>query len=97
MKLFIGNIPGTALIVDIHRFLGGLDLRADFKTRQGQRRDSECYHYVVAELEPGADLEALVCRFNGIVFQGQPLAVRPFMERDPCSAWQGEEQRVNTA
>ena len=50
MKLFIGNIPGEALLVDIYAFLGGLQLKADFQARQGQTRDSSCYHYVVAEL-----------------------------------------------
>ncbi len=95
MKLFIGNIPGEALLVDIYAFLGGLQLRADFQARQGQTRDSSCYHYVVAELSDEQDIENLINQYDGIRFLGNSLVVREFMDRNPCDDWQGQEQRIN--
>ena len=95
MKLFIGNIPGEALLLDIYAFLGGLPLRADFQARQGKTRDSRCYHYVVAELQDMQDIENVIRQYDGISFQGKPLVVRQFQERIPCDDWQGEDQRVN--
>lgn len=95
LKLFIGNIPGDALLVDIHNFLGGLELRADFQAREGRRSDSECYHYVVAELAEEGDIDNLIKRYDGIEFKGSPLVVREFYDRDPCSEWAGQENRIN--
>ena len=95
MKLFIGNIPGDALLVDIHNFLGGLELRADFQAREGRTSHSECYHYVVAELAESGDIDNLINRYDGIEFKGSPLVVREFIDRDPGSLWSGEEKRIN--
>ncbi len=95
MKLFIGNIPGDALLVDIHEFLGGLELRADFHAREGRKSNSECYHYVVAELSEEGDVDRLINLYDGIEFKGSPLVVREFYDRDPCSDWLGAEKRVN--
>jgi len=95
LKLFIGNIPGDALLVDIHNFLGGLELRADFQAREGRTGNSESYHYVVAELSEKGDIENLINRYDGIEFSGSPLVVREFFERDPCSQWSGQEKRIN--
>ena len=95
MKLFIGNLPGDALLVDIYAFLGGLQLRADFQAREGHTRDSHSYHYVVAQLADKQDIDNLIKQYDGIQFQGKALVVREFKERNPCDDWQGEEQRVN--
>lgn len=95
MKLFIGNIPGEALLVDIYEFLGGLELRADFHTRQGKDADSNNYHYVIAELKEPADIDRLINRYDGMTFHGNSLAVRQYHERDSEALWQGEEKRIN--
>ena len=95
MKLFIGNIPGEALLVDIYEFLGGLSLRADFHARQGKDAHSNNYHYVIAELKEPADIDRLINLYNGMPFQGQPLAVRQYHERKTNFSWQGEDRRIN--
>lgn len=95
MKLFIGNLPSDALIIDLYNFLGGLELRANFEAKEGIDRDSSCYHYVVAELSQQQDIQDLVRRFDGVEFGGHSLVVRQFIERDPCQQWLGEEKRIN--
>ena len=95
MKLFIGNIPSNALLVDIHDFLGGLELRADFQAREGTTSKRESYHYVVAELSDEGDIDNLINRYDGIEFKGSPLVVREFIDRDPGSEWSGKEKRIN--
>ncbi|NNJ90584.1 MAG: hypothetical protein HKP55_02815 [Gammaproteobacteria bacterium] len=95
MKLFIGNIPSNALLVDIHDFLGGLELRADFQAREGRKSNSECYHYVVAELSEKGDIDNLISRYDGMDFKGSPLVVREFFDRGPCCEWAGQEKRIN--
>lgn len=95
MKLFIGNIPGSALLVDIHNFLGGLELRADFQAREGRTASSERYHYVVAELAGDSDIDSLIDRYDGIEFNGSSLVVREFVDRSACCEWQGQEKRIN--
>lgn len=95
-KLFIGNIPGEALLLDIHAFLGGLDLRADFQARQGVDCERKRYHYVVASLESDDDLETLINQYNGVPFKGNSLTVREYQERMPCpDDWQGQDKRIN--
>ena len=95
MKLFIGNIPGDALLVDIHNFLGGLELRADFQAREGTTSKRESYHYVVAELSEEGDIDNLINRYDGIEFKGSPLVVREFFDRHPYTQWAGQEKRIN--
>jgi len=95
LKLYIGNIPGDALLVDIHNFLGGLELRADFQARQGTTSKRERYHYVVAELSEEGDIDNLINRYDGIEFKGNPLVVREFFDRDPYAEWAGQEKRIN--
>ena len=96
MKLFIGNIPGEALLVDIYEFLGGLQLRADFHAHKGQDADNNSYHYVVAELAESADLHQLIDKYNGMQFLGRALTVRKYYDRNPYpSLFDGENQRLN--
>jgi hypothetical protein len=95
VKLFIGNIPGNALLVDIHNFLGGLELRADFQAREGRTGSLESYHYVVAELTEKSDIDNLINRYDGIEFKGSPLVVREFFDRSPDCEWAGQEKRIN--
>lgn len=95
MKIFIGNIPSEALLVDIYEFLGRLELRADFHARQGKDADSNRYHYVIAELRDSEDIDSLIDRYNGMSFQGHRLAVRRYHERNAYPDWRGEDKRIN--
>ena len=95
MKLFIGNIPGEALLVDIYEFLGGLELRADFHARQGHDASSNSYHYVVAELTEAEDIERLITQYDGMPFHGNSLTVREYRDRTGRAHWRGEEKRIN--
>ncbi len=97
MKLFIGNIPGDALLVDIYEFLGGLELRADFHAHQGYDASEKRYHYVVAELSEPADIDRLIEQYNGVPFHGNSLVVRKYRERSPYPYlhYEGEEKRIN--
>lgn len=97
MKLFIGNIPGDALLVDIYEFLGGLELRADFHARQGQDASNNRYHYVIAELQKPAEIDQLIYKYDGMLFQGHALTVRQYHERGayPHEIWSGGEKRIN--
>jgi hypothetical protein len=51
----------------------------------------------VAELAEESDIDRLINQYDGIQFKGNPLVVREFYDRGPCSAsaWQGAEKRVN--
>lgn len=97
MKLFIGNIPGDALLVDIYEFLGGLELRADFHAHQGYDTSENRYHYVVAELSEPADIDRLIKQYNGVPFHGSSLVVRKYYERSPYPYlhYEGKEKRIN--
>lgn len=95
MKLFIGNIPGEALLVDIYEFLGGLELRADFHARQGRDASCNSYHYVVAELNQPGDIERLIAQYDGMPFHGNSLTVREYRDRTAHAHWQGEDKRIN--
>ena len=95
MKLFIGNIPGEALLVDIYEFLGGLALRADFHARQGRDASSNSYHYVVAELSDPEDIDRLITEYDGMPFLGRSLTVREYHDRTGNTHWRGEDKRIN--
>ena len=96
MKLFIGNLPADALLIDIYEFLGGLNLQASFEPRQGCDCNRRDYHYVIAQLADNHDIDQLIHSLDGLSFQGQSLAVRQFQERNPCPQdWQLPERRYN--
>jgi len=96
LKLFIGNIPGEALLVDIYDFLGGLQLQAEFQAQQGKDCHRNSYHYVIAELSGVTDVETVIKEYDGMDFQGNSLCVRQYQDRLPCpDTWCGNNKRVN--
>ncbi|MGD2118473.1 MAG: hypothetical protein PVG66_08950 [Chromatiales bacterium] len=80
MKLFIGNIPGDALLIDLYEFLGGLNLQAGLQHWQGGGCRQENYHYVIAQVAENSNIDALVYALDGMHFQGRFLAVREYGE-----------------
>lgn len=95
MKLFIGNIPGEATIMDLYEFVGGLELQARFIPYTGIDHSDKNYHFVVAQLSREQDIDSLIDRYNGIEFKGRPLQVRRYYERQKSNGWDGPERRVN--
>lgn len=95
-KLFIGNLPGDALLIDIHAFLGELKLEADFKTLRGRDCHRKSYHYVIALLKDSEDIEQVISQYDKLSFKGQSLVVREYIDRMPCPDLEPtEERRVN--
>jgi len=95
-KVFIGNLPADALLIDIKSFLGQLKLSADFQTLQGRDCHRNNYHYVVATLNSEVDIDNLIEKYGDLSFQGNRLIVREFMDRAPCPEdWHNEERRIN--
>jgi hypothetical protein len=92
-KLFIGNLPGDALLIDIHAFLGELKLEADFRTLRGRDCHRKSYHYVVASLNNNEDIGQLISQYDKLSFKGQPLVVREYIDRMPCPDLPAEQDR----
>lgn len=95
MDVFIGNLPGTATLVELTAFLEGIDLRTDFQCHQGQDEPSRNYHFVVARTATPEEGQSLIASLDGRLFRGQPVEAREYKPRSPCQEWEDADRRVN--
>jgi hypothetical protein len=95
MDVFIGNLPGTATLVELTEFLHGLDLRPDFQCHQGQDEQARNYHFVVARTATTEAGQALIASLNGRLFGGQPVEAREYLPRRHCWDLRDMERRMN--
>lgn len=95
MEVFIGNMPGTATLVELHRFIGDFDLKADFQRTRGHDRHGHPYHFFIVRTHTRQQGKELIARLNGHVFQGRPLSVRECIRREASVNWRGEDRRIN--
>ena len=95
MDIFVGNLPGSASLVELQGFIGDVDLRADFQCKNGRDRHGEVYHYFIARTENREQGVELISELNGRMFEGRPVEVREYLERAPDRKWRGEERRIN--
>lgn len=95
MDIFVGNLPGSATLLELHGFVGDIDLRADFTCSKGRDRHGRTYHYFIARTDSREMGVALIAKLNGRVFEGRPVVARECIERAANSKWNGEERRIN--
>jgi hypothetical protein len=95
LDIFIGNLPGTATLVELTDFLHGIDLRTVFQCHQGQDEHARNYHFVVARTATREEGQALIDSLNGRLFEGQPVEAREYLPRNPCGGWADSDRRVN--
>ncbi len=95
MDIFVGNLPGTATLMELHAFVGDVSLRADFHCLRGHDRHGHPYHYFIARAKDRAEGLRLIAKLNGRVFEGRPVVVRECIQRAVTSDWEGEERRIN--
>lgn len=95
MDVFIGNLPGSATLIELFSFLEGMDLRREFQCFQGRDGESRGYHFVVARTTSREQGMALINRLRGQCFEGQAIEVREYQRRRLVLAWRGQERRVN--
>jgi len=97
MDVFVGNLPGSATLVELQGFLGDIDLRADFTCNKGHDRHGRPYHYFVARTGNREQGLALIRKLSGRVFEGRPVVVREYIRRTAVADWRAAERRVNSA
>lgn len=95
MDVFIGNLPGSATLLDLTAFLDGIDLRTDFQCEAGRDQYDRNYHFFVARMASREAGLELITRLNGRVFEGRAVEAREYRRRAPCREWRGMERRVN--
>ncbi len=95
MDVFIGNLPGTATLVELTAFLHGINLRTDFQCHQGQDEHARNYHFVVARTTTPEEGEALIASLNGRLFEGQRIEAREYHPRGSRQEWESAERRIN--
>ncbi|AFL74161.1 hypothetical protein [Thiocystis violascens] len=95
MDIFIGNLPGTATLVELTDFLHGVDLRTHFQCHEGYDEHARNYHFVVARTATPEEGLALIERLNGRLFEGQRVEAREYLPRGPGQIWDAAERRVN--
>lgn len=98
MEVFIGNLPGQATFVELGRFLGNLELHANFDCCRGRDAQQRQYYYFIARTKSENEGWELIERLDGLRFLDKELEARPFLARKkrPCGPEpSGEERRVN--
>jgi hypothetical protein len=81
MKVFIGNLPGHATLVELKQFLGEIDLRASFNCRRGKDEQQRDYYYFVAHTQSEEEGLALIRHLDGRCFFHKRVVARPFQDR----------------
>lgn len=101
MDIFIGNLPANGRLVELEELLGGLSARSRFERRIGSDGFERNYHFFVISTETDADGLALIARINGMLFEGNRLTARQYVQRAkstvPAADWDGIERRINPA
>jgi len=98
MEVFIGNLPAQATIAELHRFLGEIELHADFNCRQVRDAQHESYLFFIARTMTEDEGEALIDRLNGKRFLDKVVVARPLvtqMDSDDSCYINIEERRIN--
>jgi len=94
MEVFIGNLPGTATLLELQDFIGDIDLKADFHYTKSHNQHGHPYHFFIASTKTRQEDLELIARLNGHVFQCRPLSVRECIERKQSDEWNGKERRM---
>jgi hypothetical protein len=98
VEVFIGNLPGQATFVELRRFLGDLELHANFDCCRGRDALQQPYYYFIARTKTEDEGWDLIERLDGLLFLDKELEARPFLMRKkrPCAPVPGGgERRVN--
>jgi hypothetical protein len=94
-KVFIGNLPGEATLVELYAFLEGVRLSAELDHMKGVDNDRRDYHYFVAKVNGENDARDVIEKFNGREFAGRKIQAREYIERSNSNTWTEEERRLN--
>ncbi len=81
MKVFIGNLPGQATLVELKQFLGQIDLRAGFNCCRGRDNSQQSYYFFIAVTQDSEEGWRLIQQLDGRCFLDKRIIARPFHER----------------
>jgi hypothetical protein len=99
MEIFIGNLPADGRLIDLTQILQGQRLHSRFEMHMGRDSFDSNYYYFVVITETDDEGRALIERLNGMLFNGNRLLVREFIQRSedsaPASDWDRQERRIN--
>ncbi len=95
MEVFIGNLPGTATLLDLTMLLSGIQLRTDFRCYQGRDQQDRRYHFFVARTTTREEGLALIEKLDGQVFEGHRIEAREYLPRRTEPVWDDRERRIN--
>lgn len=94
-KVFIGNLPGEATLVELHAFLDGVRLTAELDHLKGIDEDRRDYHYFIARVSSDKDAKEVINKFDGREFRGRKIRAREYVERSESGTWTKHERRLN--
>lgn len=101
MEIFIGNLPANGRLVALQDLLGGLPAHSRFERRVGADGFDRHYHFFVIHTESDIEGQALIKRIDGMLFEGNRLTARRYIQRGKSKAlaanWDGVERRINSA
>jgi hypothetical protein len=98
VKVFIGNLPRQARLLDLKGFLGKINLQANFDCHRGKDALQGNYYYFVAHTDTEVEGLALIAQVNGRRFYDKRVIARRFNPREnPCDPTQLglDDRRVN--
>lgn len=95
MEIFIGNLPGTATLLDLTMLLNGIRLRTDFRCYQGRDQQDRQYHFFVASTATREEGLSLIEKLDGQEFDGHRIQAREYLPRGPEGRRDARERRIN--
>ncbi len=95
MKVFIGNLPGKAILTELKEFLGVMELKADFHFFKGRDAKTRRYHFLVARTATQKEGLELIARLNGREYGGRCIVARSYVNRRTKQSRRQPERRIN--
>lgn len=95
VEVYVGNLPATATLLDLHALLEVLLVRPDFRMHQGHDRQERGYHFLVVRTDSREAGESLIAELHGRDYSGHLLEAREYHQRAMNEGWLDSERRLN--
>jgi len=95
VEIFVGNLPATATLLDLHALLEVIMVRPDFRVHQGRDHQERGYHFLVVRTDSREAGESLIAALHGREYAGHVLEAREYHSRAVDTGWPDQERRLN--
>jgi len=95
MLVFIGNLPGSAPLIELQHFLGNHEMSVDYSAHRHDNNDVSDSHFLLIKTNSFESADDLIRDLNGKSFNTVKIEARKFIHRKKQQQWNQVERRTN--